>query len=996
MVRLRSAKTEFGTSDPRPQRAPSRWLMFVVVSVAFCGPFLWCFGPALFRDQSFAFRDAAHFYYSLFDWVSRQWASGRVPLWNPQENCGMPVLSDGTSSVFYPGKLLFALPLGHAWNFKLYTMLHVLLAAGASWRLARRWGATPYAAALAAVAYAFGGSVLFQYCNTVYLGGAAWLPLALGAADRMLVERSLRAAWLLAAVLAMMVLGGDPQMAYHAGLLAAAYGWLLWRDERRARREAAEAEPAVGGDGKMGKSTSLTLSTSRASGLTARFLSPRKQSAGLDPAATPRNAEPSRPARRRLTLLSASAIAAAGLAAIQVLPSSEWSRQSERAACRSPRSLYEIPGYLVRERVAGERSSIATGLFGVPDRGMHHEHIYDFSVGPWRLAELVWPNFSGQMFPIHRRRANAIPAEGRVWSPSLYLGLVPLLLGLGAWRLRGGPASMRWRSWASLLATLASFGGYGLGWLVHEFRCGVFGAAADDLVLAWPVGGLYWLLVVALPGYAYFRYPAKLLVIAALGLSQLAAFGLDRLGDVDPVRLRRCLLGVVVLSLTAYLATFAIGTVWSDWTRQVRPDALFGPFDASGSLVGLRAAFLHTVLLGALVLWLLGGSTRESMPWLAPALLLLTAPDIGISNGWMILTAPRSDWTETSRIADRIAEGEAHGESRDGGGPPVRVFRGSSRNWRPKQWSLRRSAERHRQALRWDRQTLYPKYHLDNGLAMVEAYGGTASYDYLAVLGAARRYGLRRPDGVAEPDPSLMNVLGVEYFMFPADFDYPAGNRLPLGAGRPPVPNVALWRNPQSFPRAWIVHEVVTVPPLHRAGPDQIARRTRQVFFPGDAPLDFRHTAVVESDVKPELPEAVEKSKGRKGKASDVELELPAAASPGVNPDQESCRIVSAEAQRVEVEVELKQAGLLVLSDLFYPGWTAEVTSADGRRTQPPILRTNRIMRGLVLSAGRHHVIFAYRPPLFYAGAAISAVAWLGLGLGCVLHARLSKVGSRC
>ena len=52
----------------------------------------------------------------------------------------MPVLADGTSSVFYPGKLLFASPLGYAWNFKLYTLLHVLLAAGASWLLARRWG----------------------------------------------------------------------------------------------------------------------------------------------------------------------------------------------------------------------------------------------------------------------------------------------------------------------------------------------------------------------------------------------------------------------------------------------------------------------------------------------------------------------------------------------------------------------------------------------------------------------------------------------------------------------------------------------------------------------------------------------------------------------------------------------------------------------------------------------------------------------------------------
>jgi hypothetical protein len=218
---------------------------------------------------------------------------------------------------------------------------------------------------------------------------------------------------------------------------------------------------------------------------------------------------------------------------------------------------------------------------------------------------------------------------------------------------------------------------------------------------------------------------------------------------------------------------------------------------------------------------------------------------------------------------------------------------------------------------------------------------------------------------VAEPDATVMNVLGAEYLIFPAAFDYPAADRLPLDAVRPPVPNVALWRNPHSFPRAWIVHEVVTVPPLRRAGPDQIARRTRQIFFPGDRPLDFRQTAVVESDVKPES------------------ADIPA---PAADVDDESCQIVRAQPQRLEIDVELQRAGLLVVSDLFYPGWTAEVTSADGQRAQVPILRTNRIMRGVALSAGRQHVTFDYRPRLFYAGAAISVVAWLVLGVGCVLR----------
>ena len=69
---------------------------------------LLCFGNALFGGEQFAFRDAAHFYYPLYEVVQDEWAAGRVPLWNPWENCGMPLLGAATTAVLYPGKLVFA------------------------------------------------------------------------------------------------------------------------------------------------------------------------------------------------------------------------------------------------------------------------------------------------------------------------------------------------------------------------------------------------------------------------------------------------------------------------------------------------------------------------------------------------------------------------------------------------------------------------------------------------------------------------------------------------------------------------------------------------------------------------------------------------------------------------------------------------------------------------------------------------------------------------
>ena len=42
-------------------------------------------------------------------------------------------------------------------------------------------------------------------------------------------------------------------------------------------------------------------------------------------------------------------------------------------------------------------------------------------------------------------------------------------------------------------------------------------------------GGVYWLLAAGLPGFGAFRYPAKFLTFAALGLAGLAGLGWDDL-----------------------------------------------------------------------------------------------------------------------------------------------------------------------------------------------------------------------------------------------------------------------------------------------------------------------------------------------------------------------------------------------------------------------------------------------------------------------------------
>ena len=65
---------------------------------------------------------------------------------------------------------------------------------------------------------------------------------------------------------------------------------------------------------------------------------------------------------------------------------------------------------------------------------------------------------------------------------------------------------------------------------------------------------------------------------------------------------------------------------------------------------------------------------------------------------------------------------------------------------------------------------------------------------------------------------------------------------------------------------------------------------------------------------------------------------------------------------------------MLVLSDSYYPGWTAQVDGAPS-----PILRANGLYRAVAIPAGRHQVVFEYRPSSFRNGAWLSAASALVL-----------------
>ena len=81
--------------------------------------------------------------------------------------------------------------------------------------------------------------------------------------------------------------------------------------------------------------------------------------------------------------------------------------------------------------------------------------------------------------------------------------------------------------------------------------------------------------------------------------------------------------------------------------------------------------------------------------------------------------------------------------------------------------------------------------------------------------------------------------------------------------------------------------------------------------------------------------------------------------------------------ERVVLDARMDTAGMVVLADLWDKGWHAQV---DGQVT--PILIVNHAIRGVVVPAGQHRVVFRYAPDSVRIGWMISGAAFaVGLGL---------------
>jgi hypothetical protein len=361
--------------------------------------------------------------------------------------------------------------------------------------------------------------------------------------------------------------------------------------------------------------------------------------------------------------------------------------------------------------------------------------------------------------------------------------------------------------------------------------------------------------------------------------------------------------------------------------------------------------------------------------------------DLIAADRRIIWTVPQSLFEKTPRFEQLIEAAERTNPDQG----PFRIHRTAA--WQPLGWFVERSKSRHEEMLLWQRDTLLPLHAVPLGIETIHVLGTTELFDQALlfeptlqvasprIAGAMR---LKLGDRYVSYPRQSFNLWNTRYFIIPARMrsdDLNRGFAAFLPDAELLYPNakdfegdgaaerrsrwlnfedVQVLRNKAAFPRAWVVHSGRFLKPivgisrearrpllsrLNRSGAGMVSQGTA-----GED--DFRRTAWIETDHPAVIAPFV------------------AGGEPGA---AESIRVIQVDPMRVELNVELQAPGVVILSDVHYPGWNLTI---DGQSSE--ILRVNRMMRGAAVPAGSHLLVYTYRAWPFQLGLMIS-VATLSL-----------------
>jgi uncharacterized membrane protein YfhO len=102
----------------------------------------------------------------------------------------------------------------------------------------------------------------------------------------------------------------------------------------------------------------------------------------------------------------------------------------------------------------------------------------------------------------------------------------------------------------------------------------------------------------------------------------------------------------------------------------------------------------------------------------------------------------------------------------------------------------------------------------------------------------------------------------------------------------------------------------------------------------------------------------------------------------------ERVNILSFAPNKIRLQANLAADGLLVLSEISYPGWRAYI---DGRPTR--VYEAYGLLRAVQAPAGESVIEFVFQPLTLYVGAAFSLFAWGALLIGALAGLRRQPSG---
>lgn len=149
----------------------------------------------------------------------------------------------------------------------------------------------------------------------------------------------------------------------------------------------------------------------------------------------------------------------------------------------------------------------------------------------------------------------------------------------------------------------------------------------------------------------------------------------------------------------------------------------------------------------------------------------------------------------------------------------------------------------------------------------------------------------------------VLNMFNMKYVIVPLQ----GGQTVPI-------------MNPYAYGNAWFVDRL-----------SYVANANEEIAAVGK--LDLRHEAVADAKFKEQLGEAV------------------------VQDDMSVVQLKTYAPNELSYEVNSSKGGILVFSEIYYPGWTASV---DGKETE--LGRVDYILRAMKMSPGTHQVVLTFKP----------------------------------